>query len=398
MRAAPLLLHRQILHRSSQPLALAVSIDANDHWAVWTTLMLCAATGQGLERRTRIGRALSGPVLTMALAFILTNGGVLPEPTASFRLAQGAIVRLTTPLLLFSADLRLIASRTGRMLRCFWAGTLGSALGAMIGAALFRRSLLQIDGGLQCAAALAAKNIGSGINFIAVSSALAVPADTVAAALSVDNVGALVYFPALSLLGRPAAKPDGTAHAEADDRAPSAQAGALDAAPGALAVAMALTVLASRCGPAQAQLPLVTLLTVGMATLFPAQLAPLRTSAEWMGSLLLYLFFATAGAAGGIAPGMCTPLAGFTLVLYAVHLAVVLAAGRLFRWPREEVLVASSANIGGPATASSLARSKGWSQLVTPAILVGTLGNCVATFAGVGLHQLMRAMLLPRGG
>mmetsp|Transcript_718 Transcript_718/g.1989 ORF Transcript_718/g.1989 Transcript_718/m.1989 type:complete len:91 (-) Transcript_718:296-568(-) len=89
---------------------------------------------------------------------------------------------------------------------------------------------------------------------------------------------------------------------------------------------------------------------------------------------------------------MCTPLALYTLTVYTVHLGCVLAAMRIGGWPLQNALVASSANVGGPATASSLAASRGWHSLVSPAIVVGTLGNCMATFLGIALYRLMLAI------
>ena len=54
--------------------------------------------------------------------------------------------------------------------------------------------------GVKIAAALLAKNIGGGINYMAVCSCLGASAESVAAGLCVDNVMALVYFPLVSLL------------------------------------------------------------------------------------------------------------------------------------------------------------------------------------------------------
>lgn len=395
----PILLGRPAivaLSRASPPRAavafMTPLIAPTDYWGVWTVIAACAAIGQQLEG-TRVGRTLSGPVLAMALAAVLTNGHVLPEPTAEFRLGQAAIVRLCTPLLLLSADLRKIFSSALSLLPPFIAGTVGTALGALLGAVLLAPRLSAVPGGLACAAALAAKNIGSGLNFIAVAQALDVPASTVAAALSVDNVGALVYFPLLSVLGARVLPEPARLDELSEPNGPAKPAAnSLQLAGSALALALALCALADRLGPPMATLPIVTALTVLLATLCSSALAPILPSAASLGNLLLYLFFATAGAAGGVAPAVCTPLALFTCTVYAVHLAFILACGRAGRWPLQNTLVSSSANIGGPATASSLAASRGWQSLVTPAILVGTLGNCLATFLGIGLHSVMLAV------
>ena len=50
-----------------------------------------------------------------------------------------------------------------------------------------------------------------------------------------------------------------------------------------------------------------------------------------------------------------------------------------------DLLMASNANIGNAATASSLATSKGWKSRLLPGILVGTFGNVIGTFLGLWL-------------
>jgi uncharacterized membrane protein len=44
--------------------------------------------------------------------------------------------------------------------------------------------------------------------------------------------------------------------------------------------------------------------------------------------------------------------------------------------------VASQANVGGGTSALALARSLGRSDLVLPAVLIGSLGNAVGNFIG----------------
>lgn len=74
----------------------------------------------------------------------------------------------------------------------------------------------------------------------------------------------------------------------------------------------------------------------------------------------------------------------------SVHLAVCLAGGRLLRLPMQSVLIASNANVGGPATAAAMASSKGWPHMVQPAMLTGCLGYAIATFLGCAMGQWMR--------
>ena len=82
----------------------------------------------------------------------------------------------------------------------------------------------------------------------------------------------------------------------------------------------------------------------------------------------------------------------FAFGILAIHLLFLLGLGRAFGLTLPELLIASNANLGGPTTAAAMAAAKGWSALVTPAVLVGTLGYVVATFSGVAVANLLRAI------
>eukprot|EP00957_Ditylum_brightwellii_P201445 15325682-Ditylum_brightwellii.AAC.1 len=60
--------------------------------------------------------------------------------------------------------------------------------------------------GMKIAAALMAKNVGGGVNYIAVCNSLQASPNAVAAGLCVDNIFALIYFPIVSALA--SGKPD----------------------------------------------------------------------------------------------------------------------------------------------------------------------------------------------
>ena len=56
----------------------------------------------------------------------------------------------------------------------------------------------------------------------------------------------------------------------------------------------------------------------------------------------------------------------------------------------QRLLVASSAAIGGPATAAALAKSFRWESLLTPSLIVGNVGYAVATFIGLLFYSVYR--------
>ncbi len=66
-------------------------------------------------------------------------------------------------------------------------------------------------------------------------------------------------------------------------------------------------------------------------------------------------------------------------------MAICIAGGRLLRLPMQAILIASNANVGGPATAAAMASAKGWPHMVQPAMLTGALGYAVATGLGIAL-------------
>jgi uncharacterized membrane protein len=154
---------------------------------------------------------------------------------------------------------------------------------------------------------------------------------------------------------------------------------------------------------------LITLLSLGFWTVLlrvlPAAMSQsLLSYAVPLSSLLFNLFFAGIGA--GASPGpliACGPaVLGLMAITLAVHLGTSLLALRglnalsLSRGRPEErvgvdeLVVASNANIGGPATAAALAGALGRPDLVLPATAMGTVGYALATTLGVVLYSFLR--------
>ena len=98
------------------------------------------------------------------------------------------------------------------------------------------------------------------------------------------------------------------------------------------------------------------------------------------------------------------PIGLFLLLLYGIHGSLLIFTRKLILWlgngdglqersePRnsfvspQRLLVASSAAIGGPATAAALAKANKWNSLVAPSLIVGNLGYAIATFTGIAFH------------
>lgn len=133
-------------------------------------------------------------------------------------------------------------------------------------------------------------------------------------------------------------------------------------------------------------LPCITALIVILATIFPTTFSCLAPTGDSIALILLQVFFVVIGANGSIWNVINTvpDILGFALIQVLVHLAVLLGAGKLLKFDKKLLLLASNANIGGPTTACGMATSKGWNSLVLPALLSGIFGIAISTFVSVG--------------
>jgi len=175
----------------------------SNQWYALGVLTGSSAAAQWLGVHTNVGRLLSAPICAMLCTFVGASTGILPPADAQVIGVQNMAVKLATPLMLFSADLRRVAKSGSRMLPAFGLAVLGSLTGAALGFAVLRGPLAASLGadGLKAVAALMAKNIGGGFNFVAVAAAVGLSPAALAIALTVDNLFALVYFPLCSYLG-----------------------------------------------------------------------------------------------------------------------------------------------------------------------------------------------------
>jgi len=232
------------------------------------------------------------------------------------------------------------------------------------------------------------------VNYVAISEALGLTPSVLAAGVAADNLISALYFMALfSLATNIPAEPKTATASPTKDGEPDEGGGArLFVLNGGAAVALSFIIckagsaMAARLGLQGGTLPCVTALVVFLATAFPCPLGRLAPAGECLALILMQLFFAVVGANGNVVDAVtrAPSVFAFALVQVSVHLAVVLAAGRIMGIDRKPLLIASNANVGGPTTAAAMATAKGWTSLVVPGILVGIFGISIATFLGIG--------------
>merc|ERR1740136_408054 len=169
---------------------------------VLSAVLLLSTFGITLERRTTIGKALSAPLATMALALIVANFGIIPISSPIYDIINRSLVPLAVPLLLFDSDLRRVLSSTGTLLLAFLLGAISTVVGTLIAYTLVPLRALGPHDGWRVGAALAARHIGGAINFVAVAETLSVGGTAVSAAIAADNVVVALYFGVLFYLAK----------------------------------------------------------------------------------------------------------------------------------------------------------------------------------------------------
>jgi uncharacterized membrane protein len=396
-------------------------ISPDDHATLWALIAAGTALAIWLEQTYRWAARLSGPVIALLIAMVLTNTRVMPPASAAYDFVGDWLVPLAIPLLLFRANLREIIRTGGRVFLIFHLSALGTLLGVALAYWLLRGS---IEGAalIPAAGMMAASYIG-GVNFMALKSSYNVPESVAGPLIVADNFVMAGMFVAMLALAASrffrARFPHPHTH-EADPATAGNLAaahwqrkgiGLLDVAK-SFAFAFAVVAVAGLLGKLMRSLfgdttssgglvqmlqilctnkfVLLTLVTLLAATLFAKPLARINGPEE-LGAYLLLIFLFTLGLPADLLSVLTDAPLFFVFcgIIGLVNLAFTLAAGKLLRLNLEELLVAVNANLGGAPSAAAMAISAGWPRLVLPGILVGIWGYVVGTPLGIMVVELL---------
>lgn len=398
-------------------------IQPDQTWLLMSIMFLSVAVTIYLEHTFAWASKLSGAIIVLLIAVLLTNLRIIPSSAPIFDdVVWGYAVPIAIPLLLLQSDLKKIRHETGSMLVIFLIGSLGTIVGALLAYFLLKDWIVGLPG---IAAMMSGSYTGGGVNFTALADAFHVEGTLISAATVADNLNMAIYF--LVLLGcgsslwfrkhYPHPHIDAFEKSHEDDRKTLAEAYwkrkdiSLKDFAYCLAYAVVVVTVSKLIGGVLAeaiptsnwffamcntffgsQYVWITTIATLFATLFP-HVAQEMHGAQEIGTWLIYLFYFVIGVPASISLIVKNAplLLVFCFIIVVVNMLFCFVGGKLLHFSLEDIIIASNANIGGPTTAAGMAISQGWYKLVGPAMLVGTFGYVVGTYFGIIVGSLLGA-------
>ena len=376
----------------------------NDPIYILAVLSLNVFLSEWLVRHS-FCRHFGTALLVIVLTAIVANLGLIPASTVGSPVYDG-VFEYVAPLaifwLLLQVSIRDILKAGTPMLVMFLIGAMGTLVGVLVGMWAINGSESIGEQYRAIGGMFTGTYIGGSVNFSALALHYGVARDGVlyGATTAVDNIMTAVWMvvtiavpralrgvwprPSRARIEKPADKASNRGDDDTETVRPLDLA--LILAVGATALWLSDHLAAYL---AKRELPVPSILILTTVALILGQIpavARLRGS-RLMGMFAVYLFLATIGAfcdfaALGEIRELGTTLLIFVTVVVAIHGVITFGMGALLRLDPDVVAVASQANIGGGTSALALARSLQRTDLVLPAILVGSLGYGVGTYLG----------------
>ncbi|PTF73256.1 DUF819 family protein [Staphylococcus chromogenes] len=392
---------------------LSTIISPDQNWILLAFIVGWAAISILLEQRFKWAQLISGAILALLGAMLLSNFKIIPTEAPVYDMVWDYLVPLAIPLLLFQSNIKKIWRESQRLLVIFLIASIGTMIGVSIAFLLLHSSIPHLD---KIAAMMTGSYIGGGVNFAALSAKFQTPSDLISSTVVADNSVMALYFMLLMILPQLRWVQKWFRTETRTSKKETTEADYWQATPVHLydiAIALGLSVaivavsftisdilkqlIPSSWGLLQALLSfvgdpylLITTITLGLVMKFERFFEKLNGTNEF-GTFMIYIFFVVIGIPASFHTIFKTAplLFIFVLTILIFNLGLTLIVGRLFHFKIEEMLLASNATAGGPTTAAALAISKGWHELIGPILIVGTLGYVIGNYAGTLMYHLL---------
>lgn len=397
-------------------------IQADDHLALWTFILVAATSAIFIEQRCKWASKVPGAVIALLIAIAASNLKIIPTDAPTYDIVWGYIVPLAIPLLLFKTNIQSLIKESWKLLLLFLISSMATMIGTVIAFLALRRYIPELD---KISGMISASYSGGGVNYAAMSAKLEPSESINAATIVADNMMMAFYFLILiGLAGIPIIRRIwGSPHTDEIEKDPEMQSSrtlseaywkpnliSLKDIAICLASSMLIVLISFKLSAVLKALLgtsdniigdliislitdkylLLTTITFIVASIFRNSFEKLNGSQE-LGTYCIYLFFVVIGipASIGLIVTKAPLLFVFVFIIAMVNLAITMGVGKLFKFSVEEVVLACNANIGGPTTAAALAISKGWTKLVGPILVIGTVGYVIGNYVGTIIYFIV---------
>ncbi|MED1672665.1 DUF819 domain-containing protein [Pallidibacillus thermolactis] len=401
-------------------------IQPDDTWLLWGFLAGWAAVSIYLEQKYKWASRISGAIIALVGAMLLANFNIIPTESPVYDTVWGYVVPLAIPLLLFRSNIFKIWKESGRLLLIFLISSIGTVAGAIVGFFVLKQYIPSLD---KITAMMTGSYIGGSVNFAAMATKFETPGELVSATVVADNLLMAIYFLVLILLptlqffrnkyrtphideverSNHSDKNLAASYWERKDMSLLDISKAVGTAFGIVAISFTIASYFDHLIPSGENVSIffnvlngilgdnylmLTTLTMLLVTVFPRYFESINGAQE-IGTYLIYIFFVVIGVPASLplilqnAPLIFV----FVTIMVLINMIVSFGVGKVTKFSLEEIILASNANIGGPTTAAAMAISKGWTKLVGPILLVGTLGYIIGNYAGTAIGLWLKNFL-----
>lgn len=358
-------------------------------------------------------RHFGSALLVILITAIVANLGLIPagssadNPVPVYNAIFGYVAPMAIFLLLLPVSLRDILKAGKPLIALFLIGATGTALGVTLGMWLLNGPESIGAHYVALGGMFAGTYTGGGINFNALALHYNIVEEGVlyGGAVAVDNIMTAIWMMVCIAIPRLFGlfRKQEDAHQmrkDADRAVPESSHDQEQVTPVELAALLALSLAAlwlanlgsSWLATIDVKMPSIILISIFALVIAQIPFIQRINGARVLGYFAVTLFLSVIGAFCDLSALGSLGQLGITLfflvvIIVTVHGLFVFGSTWLFRLDPDMAAVASQANIGGSPSALALAKSLDRSDLVLPAVLIGSLGYAVGTFIGLGLAE-----------
>ena len=166
-------------------------ISADNTWALFAILVVVAALAIWMEQKYKWAGKVTGCVIALIGAMILSNIRVIPTDAPAYDFVWSYVVPLAVPLLLFNANVKKIWKESGRVLVIYLISGIGTLVGGIVAFSLLHNQIADLH---KIAAMMVGSYTGGSVNMVAMSDAFGASGDMVSSSVVADNLLMALYF------------------------------------------------------------------------------------------------------------------------------------------------------------------------------------------------------------